>query len=1008
MSFPSKEDARNRLRPFGIVFEKSLTDLIRGIRATKDMPSRLKYLQEAIAECRSEVNSPDMEVKTQAVLKLAYLEMYGFDMSWAAFNVLEVMSSAKFQQKRVGYLAAIQSFRTDTDVLMLTTNLLKKDINSAHHLEISVALGGAASIVTPSLAQDLSDDILKMLNHSKPYIRKKAVLAMYKIFLQFPEALRTSFPRLRDKLSDPDPSVVSATVNVICELAKTNSKNFIVFAPQLYDLLTTSTNNWMLIKILKLFSSLVPQEPRLKAKLLPPILAHIENANAQSILYECINCIVSSGMLSPDDYEVAAICVEKLRMFLESNDQNLKYVGLSALSKIVKIHPQFVFSNEDVILRCVDDPEITIRQRAIDMISGIVTEDNVTEIVTQLKAQLTPDIQTINLIPSRNKNNLTVPRSYRITVIRRIIEFCSKDMYKCVPDFDWYISILVELLTLADGADEVAGEIGYQLRDIAVRVVEMRDTVVVAATNICSRQYIYSKMPSVLPAVLWVLGEYAKYIASPVETIYFTIQFLQSLAPEITGAVADSANNVNVSVVTIGIQTLAKIFSVYGSMTVGWTSNRAEVVETVTHKLVKFFDFYSTSLNFEIQERATEFLELFKLVQEALQEHPADAIEAPGLLTIALPSLFEIYEMNPVAPGSQFHIPIPADLDLDTEINPSYGDSDDDEIFGEEEEDWDVIGGGGIDTSLVAGMDATEQEWKSSVAKIVMTHENENSEEALRRKLERIERQRDDPFYISEVGAGGAGADSRSFTPDVEFKSSVNSSQTNLLDLDSVPIKQLDITGSNFAMKRKPKTKVSIIRDEVVPGSPASPEGGSQGTLNMSSNPRLPQTPANAIRDKSVQKFQSAFRGHAAGLQAFDLHSPEPEETEIEKEVQRLREAIAIPKTKTKKKSKSSKSEAGDGSKKSKKKSSSKKSSEGKEKEQSQAVDGDNENDNADNQKQETATGAVGDASVAAIPDLLANTNVAASPTVDESLANPVSVVVKKKKKTKARKAVIE
>jgi hypothetical protein len=52
--------------------------------------------------------------------------MFGYDMSWAAFHVLEVMSSAKYMQKRVGYLGAVQSFRPDTEVLMLATNLLKK------------------------------------------------------------------------------------------------------------------------------------------------------------------------------------------------------------------------------------------------------------------------------------------------------------------------------------------------------------------------------------------------------------------------------------------------------------------------------------------------------------------------------------------------------------------------------------------------------------------------------------------------------------------------------------------------------------------------------------------------------------------------------------------------------------------------------------------------------------------------------------------------------------------
>lgn len=64
--------------------------------------------------------------KATALLKLIYLEMFGYDMSWASFHILEVMSSQKYSQKRVGYLGAVQSFRSDTEVLMLATNLLKK------------------------------------------------------------------------------------------------------------------------------------------------------------------------------------------------------------------------------------------------------------------------------------------------------------------------------------------------------------------------------------------------------------------------------------------------------------------------------------------------------------------------------------------------------------------------------------------------------------------------------------------------------------------------------------------------------------------------------------------------------------------------------------------------------------------------------------------------------------------------------------------------------------------
>ena len=45
------------------------------------------------------------------------------------------------------------------------------------------------------------------MTSTKPYLRKKAILIMYKVFLKFPEALRPAFPRLKEKLEDPDPGI---------------------------------------------------------------------------------------------------------------------------------------------------------------------------------------------------------------------------------------------------------------------------------------------------------------------------------------------------------------------------------------------------------------------------------------------------------------------------------------------------------------------------------------------------------------------------------------------------------------------------------------------------------------------------------------------------------------------------------------------------------------------------------------------------------------------------------
>lgn len=43
------------------------------------------------------------------------------------------------------------------------------------------------------------------LSSSRPYVRKRCVLLLYKIFLKYPDSLRPTFPRLKEKLEDPDP-----------------------------------------------------------------------------------------------------------------------------------------------------------------------------------------------------------------------------------------------------------------------------------------------------------------------------------------------------------------------------------------------------------------------------------------------------------------------------------------------------------------------------------------------------------------------------------------------------------------------------------------------------------------------------------------------------------------------------------------------------------------------------------------------------------------------------------
>lgn len=181
-------------------------------------------------------------------------------------------------------------------MVLLTTNLFKKEFAAAqsNQYEIGLAINCLANIATADLARDCIADLVNLMGHSRPYVRKKAVLSLYKLYIKYPQGLRLTFEKLKEKLDDPEPSVVSTAVNVICELANRNPQNYLAMAPKFFKLLTTSSNNWMLIKVVKLLGSLVTEEPRLARKLLEPLSTIITSTTAKSLQYECIHTVTEA------------------------------------------------------------------------------------------------------------------------------------------------------------------------------------------------------------------------------------------------------------------------------------------------------------------------------------------------------------------------------------------------------------------------------------------------------------------------------------------------------------------------------------------------------------------------------------------------------------------------------------------------------------------------------------------------------------------------------------------
>ncbi|XP_046540863.1 AP-3 complex subunit delta-1 isoform X1 [Equus quagga] len=638
------------------MFDKNLQDLVRGIRNHKE--DEAKYISQCIDEIKQELKQDNIAVKANAVCKLTYLQMLGYDISWAAFNIIEVMSASKFTFKRIGYLAASQCFHEGTDVIMLTTNQIRKDLSSPSQYDTGVALTGLSCFVTPDLARDLANDIMTLMSHTKPYIRKKAVLIMYKVFLKYPESLRPAFPRLKEKLEDPDPGVQSAAVNVICELARRNPKNYLSLAPLFFKLMTSSTNNWVLIKIIKLFGALTPLEPRLGKKLIEPLTNLIHSTSAMSLLYECVNTVIavlislSSGM--PNHSASIQLCVQKLRILIEDSDQNLKYLGLLAMSKILRTHPKSVQAHKDLVLQCLDDKDESIRLRALDLLYGMVSKKNLMEIVKKLMTHVDKAEGT----------------TYRDELLTKIIDICSQSNYQHITNFEWYISILVELTRL-EGTRH-GHLIAAQMLDVAIRVKAIRKFAVSQMSALLDSAHLVASSTQrngiceVLYAAAWICGEFSEHLQEPHQTLE------AMLRPKVTTLPGH--------IQAVYVQNVVKLYAcvLRQEEQAAGTAAAREATQLMLERLPQFVQ----SADLEVQERASCILQLVKHIQKLQAKDVPVAEEVSALFA---------GELNPVAPKAQKKVPVPEGLDLDAWINEPLSDSESEDekpkaIFHDEEQ----------------------------------------------------------------------------------------------------------------------------------------------------------------------------------------------------------------------------------------------------------------------------------------------------------------------------------
>jgi AP-1 complex subunit gamma-1 len=270
-----------------------------------------------------------------------------------------------------------------------------------------LALTAIGNIASPEICRDLMPEVEKLLSNANPYIRKKASLCAVRALRKVPDLVDGFQLRGKGLLSDKYHGPLISTLTLLVELCDINPACIISlrkYAPDLVKVLKNLvmsgsgaveydvqgiTDPFLQCRLLILLKYLA-RDSKETAETINDILAqvttntdHTKNVG-NCVLYEAVRTIMN--IESEAGLRVLAINI--LGRFLTNKDNNIRYVALNELGKVVHKDAAAVAKHRTTIVACLKDHDISIRRRALDLVYSLIDESSVKALVRELLAFL--------------------------------------------------------------------------------------------------------------------------------------------------------------------------------------------------------------------------------------------------------------------------------------------------------------------------------------------------------------------------------------------------------------------------------------------------------------------------------------------------------------------------------------------------------------------------------------------------------------------------------------------
>ena len=277
---------------------------------------------------------------------------------------------------------------------------------------VGLALCTLGNIASIEMSRDLFSEIESLVSTANPYIRRKAALCAMRICRKVPDLQEHFVEKAKNLLSDRNHGVLLCGLTLVtsmCEAEEAEGGEELMvdlFRPLTVSLVRTLkglassgyapehdvtgiTDPFLQVKILRLLRVLGRGDARTSEQIndiLAQVATNTDSSKnvGNSILYESVLTILDIEA----DSGLRVLGVNILGKFLSNKDNNIRYVALNTLIKVVAVEPNAVQRHRNTILECLRDPDISIRRRALDLSFTLINEGNVRVLIRELLAFL--------------------------------------------------------------------------------------------------------------------------------------------------------------------------------------------------------------------------------------------------------------------------------------------------------------------------------------------------------------------------------------------------------------------------------------------------------------------------------------------------------------------------------------------------------------------------------------------------------------------------------------------